>query len=368
MSSWIPGLTTAAIAVSAAAVLTLPLPALAQAQTQPQSQPPKTDTSRGLTIQYADGAVSTGPLRRSGGMWTPTFPRIAGASTSRDGIPLTTLDVKHVIDGAHVVVTVSLFYGGPGQHGVKVATVRLLPDTPVSVNELRAYGVEPITLSVVPIPASPAYAPEVVSVSSQLLARAEAVGANVSAYRVLVTNRSPLPLMWVQFKAYRGNRLSILGRPRGKRNQPLVLPNAEYSFEVTVSTAGVESADGSESWQPIDRIELTSLMWQDGVVEGDPASAAEQHAVDMRRASQIGALLALLRGARERSTASLREQIARGMSSDLETRRGRDALLEDLDTFARRGTAPDAADFKAWQARTIAEYEQWLSRIVPPNP
>ena len=48
--------------------------------------------------------------------------------------------------------------------------------------------------------------------------------------------------MWLQFKAYRANRLAILGRPRGKRNQPLIQPNAEYTFEITNSTAGQQAA------------------------------------------------------------------------------------------------------------------------------
>jgi hypothetical protein len=109
------------------------------------------DTSRGLSIQYADGRISTGPVRRTGGMWTSTFPTIAGADTSRNGVGLTTLDVKHVIEGPDVVATVSLYYGGPGQNGVTVATVRLSRDQPVAVIELRTYGVEPITLSLVPI-------------------------------------------------------------------------------------------------------------------------------------------------------------------------------------------------------------------------
>jgi hypothetical protein len=359
MTSPIPGLATAAFAAFIAVVPGLPVSARAQ------SQAVKTDTSRGLSIQYADGRVSTGPVRRTGGMWTPTFPTIAGADTSREGVPLTTLDVKHVIDGSEVVVTVSLFYGGPGQHGVKVATVRLSGDAPVPVNELRAFGVEPIVLSVVPIPATIAYAPEVVSVSGQLIVRSEPVGPNVSAYRVVVTNRSTAPLMWLQFKAYRGDHVAIVGRPRGKRNLPLVLPGGEYSFEVTTSTGGLESADRSETWRALDRIEVTSLMWQDGVVEGDPASAAEQHRLDVTRTVQLQALLALLRGARGQSIAALREQIARGMTSDLETRRGRDAMLETLDDFVSKQLAPDGPDFGAWLTRTIAEYEEWLARINP---
>src|SRR3954451_23565408 len=346
-----------AVSVGVALAILLPTSLLSQ------TPPPKTDTTRGLSIQYADGQTTTSPVRRSGGMWTSSFPRIPGADTVREGVPLTTLDVKHVVEGAEVVVTISLYYGGPGQHGVKVATVRLPQAAPVRVDELRAYGVEPITLSLVAIEPSTAYAPDVISVSPLLAARAEAVGANVSAYQVVVTNRSTQPLMWLQFKAYRANRLAILGRPRGKRNQPLIQPNTEYTFQVTTSTAGLEAADGSETWQPLDRIELTSMMWKDGVVEGNRADAADQHRLDLRRVSQLEALLAILRGSRGRSLSSVRAQVAQGMSSDLETRRGRDAILEDLDRFISAQTSSDAPEFRAWLNRTIPDYEEWLARI-----
>ncbi len=85
----------------------------------------RTDTSRALSITFADGRIVSSPVRRTGGMWTPEFPRIAGAETSRNGLPLTTLDVKHETDGDDVVLTVSLSYGGPGRHPITVGTVRL---------------------------------------------------------------------------------------------------------------------------------------------------------------------------------------------------------------------------------------------------
>jgi len=348
--------------LSIAAILCLPHAAVAQSQSL------KTDTTRGLTIQYADGEVSTRPVRRTGGMWTAAFPRIAGAETSRNGLPLSTLDIKHVVEGSAVLVTVALCYGGPGQNCVTVGTVRLADDQPVRVDGLRGYGVEPVTLSLVTLEPSTAYAPDVMSVSGQLTARAEALGANVSAYRVVVTNRSSQPLMWLQFKAYRANRLAILGRPRGKRNMPLIQPSADYTFEITNSTAGLQAADGSETWQPLDRIELTSMMWQDGMIEGDPASATEQRGVDMRRAAQLQSLISVLRAAPGRSLSSVRGEIEKGMTSDLETRRARDSILDDLDRFVQAQTASTAPEFRAWLSRTIPEYEQWLARIVKPAP
>jgi hypothetical protein len=329
-----------------------------------QPRPSRTDTSRAVSITYADGRSVTSPLRHGGGMWTGEFPRMPGVQTSRDGQLLSTLDVKHGIEGDDVVLTVSLSYGGPGRNAVTVARVRLSGEEAVQVTELRAYGVEPILVSLVPIPPSTAYAPTAVSASAQLFVRAEPVGSNTSAYRVLLANESLLPLMWLQYKAYRGDRLAIMGRPRGKRNLPLVLPGAEYSFDITTSTAALDSPDRPEPWQAIDRIEVTSVMWQDGTLEGDPQPAAEQRRFDQLRARQLVALREILRGGTPQSMASLREQIASGLTSDLEVRRARDSMLGDLDALVSAGKAPDSPEFRAWVARTLGECEQWLMRIA----
>jgi len=104
------------------------------------------------------------------------------------------------------------------------------------------------------------------------------------------------------------------------------------------------------------------------MLEGDPAYAAEQRRVDATRTAQLEVLLALLHGARGRSIVSLREQIARGMTSDLETRRARDSMLEELDAFVAKKTSPDAPEFGAWVTRAIGEYEEWLARIVKSKP
>jgi uncharacterized protein YfaS (alpha-2-macroglobulin family) len=108
----------------------------------------------------------------------------------------------------------------------------------------------------------------------------------------------------------------------------------------------------------VDRIEITSLMWQDGLVEGDPEPAAQQRGFDTNRAAQIRGLLTLLRRAREQSIASLRPQIARAMTFDVETQQVRDSLLADLDAFERTHRSRDAQDFETWLSRTIAEHEQ----------
>ena len=131
-----------------------------------RAQTATTDTSRGFSIRYADGRITTRPLRPRGGMMTAVFPRL-DMETARDGLALSGLDVSHVVEGDELVVTVSLLYRtGTNRATVQVASVRVAADRPVEVGELRRYGVEPITLSIVSIPATYAFAPRGVSVSA----------------------------------------------------------------------------------------------------------------------------------------------------------------------------------------------------------
>ena len=327
----------------------------------------QTDTSRGLSIRYADGRITTNPLRPRGGMMTAVFPRIKGMETAREGMSLNGLDVSHVVEGDEVVVTVSLLYrNGPDKDKVRVATLRLAAGRPVEVDELRRYGVEPIALSIASIPSTYAFEPLGISASAYVDVRATPVGPNAAAYRITITNRAPFPLMWFRFEAYRSQGSPISGRPRGKRDFPLVMPNDEYTFELLVGSVGQSSGDDPGAWQPLDRIEVTSLMWQDGIVEGDKETARQQYAFDRQRSEHIRALLKILRGSR-RSIAALREDISRTRPSDVELEQVRDGLIEQLDRFAGQHLSSDGLNFETWLRRTVSDQEQWLARIVFPT-
>lgn len=325
-----------------------------------------TDTSRGLSIRYADGRTITRPLRPRGGLSTAVFPRIDGVETSREGMSLNGLEVGHIVEGDEVVVTVSLLYrAGPNKNTVRVATVRVATGRPVEVNELRRYGVEPIVLSIASIPSTYAFAPRGISASAFVDIRATPVGPNSSAYRVTITNRAPVPLMWFRFEAYRSEGSPISGRPRDKRDFPLVMANHEYTFELPLGTAG-QSGDDAGAWQPLDRIEVTSVMWQDGVVEGDKETARQQYGFDRQRSNHIRALLKILRGTR--SITELRDDIARTQPPDVEMEQVRNGLIEQLDRFAvGHHSSSNGDEFETWLGRTVMEQEQWLARIVLPK-
>jgi hypothetical protein len=82
----------------------------------------------------------------------------------------------------------------------------------------------------------------------------------------------------------------------------------------------------------------------------------------------MAALLAQLPAAPGRPLASVRVDVARGMTSDLETRRARDSIVGDLDRFIQAQATSTLPEFRTWLAATIAEYEQWLARIARPAP
>jgi hypothetical protein len=341
-----------------AAILALSPSIGAQSPTTP-------DTSRGLTIRFADGRMHTKPLRPKGGIWTAVFPRVPGATPTHEGLPLSVIDIRHVVDGAHVVVTVSLSYGGANKNQVKVAAVRLSPGATVEVTELRNHGVEPITLSIVSIPSTAAEPVEVVSPSPMLDLRAEQNGPNASSYRVTLMNRSDLPLMWVHFEGYRGGK-RFSGGQGGDWNQPLVAPRSQHAFEIAIGPSGFIPGDSPEAWSAIDRLEITSLMWQDGRVEGARANAVSRSRSYERRAGELRTLIAILDDHSWESPATLRTRLATVTSSDAEIRFYLGILTADLDKLSESGRARDLP-FEQWLPSMAKFVRDWLNRIVLPK-
>jgi hypothetical protein len=331
------------------------------------AQTATTDTSRGLSIRYADGRTTTTPIRPKGAMMTAVFPRIDGVETARESMSLRGLEVSHIVEGGEVVVTVSLLYRrGPDDKAVSVATRRLVAGRPMEVDELRRYGVEPIVLSIASIPSTYAFAPRGISASADVDVRATPIGPNAAAYRVTITNRAPVPLMWFRFEAHRSEGPPASALPRGKRDFPLVMPNDEYTFELPMGRVSQSYGDDTRAWQPLDHIEVTSLMWQDGVVEGDKETARQKYAFDTQRSAHIRALLKILRGT-SRSITALRDDISRTRPPDVELKQARDGLIEQLDRFAGQHMSTNGLEFETWLGRTVMDQEQWLARIVFPK-
>ena len=295
-------------------------------------------------------------------MWTPYFPLLPDGQKGIE--PPAALDVVHVVDGSDVVLTISLRYGSRHERRVPVTKIRLTPDLPIAVNDLIAFGVAPVTFAIIPIPDTLTHEPTVVAASGSLDVRVEPIAPNIPAYRVIVTNDSQHALMAIQFEAFEGERRRFGGRKRGERNLPLAEAKGKYVFELPMDNVVKAGATSTEGWKVLDLVVVTSVIWADGVVEGDPGPAAQERAINDARAQQLARVLPLLTRARNATPAALRRQIA-GLSveSGAGMQQVKDALLADLNDFERT-TVGRPRSFDDWIIKTIQDYEQWKARIV----
>src|SRR5262249_36012992 len=151
----------------------------------------------------------------------------------------------------------------------------------------------------------------------------------------VLTNHSDVPLMWVALKGYRGGREVLTGRPRGKRSLPLVQAHGEYSTQIGTGTNSPTNPEAPDAWQPMERFGVTSLMGQDGPVEGDVAAADSERRFNEGIAADLRTLLAVLRGARDGSAAALKAQLPVGADFMPETKADKDDIVADVEALER---------------------------------
>src|SRR5439155_8077618 len=104
------------------------------------------------------------------------------------------------------------------QDRVEVATVRVEPSRPATIEALRAYGVEPITLAIVPLDLAVAVPLAVAEPSGQLEIRAEPAGAGVPLYHITIRNHAARDLRAIDYEIFGGDVRFATGRRKMERN------------------------------------------------------------------------------------------------------------------------------------------------------
>jgi hypothetical protein len=358
----------------------------------PPAQP---ETVTGLAVQYADGRRTVRPLTDHARLsWTPMFPRITGADTSRDGLPLFALQFEEAPERDGLAVTIALLYGRPDERRIAVDTVHLTGAAPVRVDALEPFGVRPVVLSLVPLPPANLHLPSVVSASSSLEITIDTVTDPAPAYHATIVNRSSRDVMMLAFTAYRGNQRSLTGRPRGQQHTALIPAGGSYVLKMGASAVPGRGA-AAGGWVPLDRVDITSVLWSDGIVEGDAAPAADERALDAGTALQLDRIGAVLRAASANPAtndpATLRAaiasltlavtadeakaaadaipgpaglpipQVTSTMAAGMRNARG--SVLNAIDELTQSGAVPPPAGYAEWLQRLTATYASWLVRL-----
>ena len=325
-----------------------------------QTPPPPTDDVPAWTATYADGRTIMTPVRSSWWSWTPVFPRVPGTDTARNGKPLMALAYSYVVDGRSLVFQIFLLYGSYSRDaGVLVETVRLTPDMAVRINRLREFNVEPVVLSLVRTRRASLQQPAVISASGQLEVRVEPSQDDQPLYRFTVINRGRQAIRVIQIKAYDGGREVMSGRQRGTRDLPWLAPGTTHTFNYSVG--GKTGPDGSPMWNSWDRVEIPSVVWDDGLVEGDRSLVTSEQSGNVEKMAQIPRILEILKNFRG-DDASLQA----ALDSLPQTAGGEVVKTELLKQWNGYRSEFDRNNFRSlqgWLETTARIFREWLERL-----
>jgi len=250
-------------------VLVISLAVLAPSVASSQATPDETPAIV-LVKTYADGRstheIVTDQPRSS---WTPLFPRIPSWTPPPGTLPINAVRVVHVLTTDRVRVDVSVLRGSPHQKEDAVETLYVTRDEPVRSERLRAFGVEPVTFSLVPVKPTVLIPPQVVNKTAGLdVAHIEPVMSARPGYRVSIRNLTTKPAVMFFLKAYMDSRFAWSKRQDQQDGSAVIEPGDTLVFAAPGSSGSTASDAG---WAPssIDTIELTAVLWDDGTFEGD---------------------------------------------------------------------------------------------------
>lgn len=207
----------------AVVVAALSLPVRAELLSQP---PPTADVVVPATVAlvetWPDGHTNyelTSPRRTL--MWTPRFPRVEGFTVPEGGTPVFAVQFARVLVGRDIKVDVSVLLGSAQPPGVPVASVLISPGSAVVVDELRRFGVQPVTLSMAEVAPMTPYLPTVVSVSAEIeVANVELLTSPYPGYRITIRNLGSKGVSNVHLQSYYGDTKALSALKRADNCWP----------------------------------------------------------------------------------------------------------------------------------------------------
>ena len=361
------------------------------ARAQPIPQPPlttgaATPATVALVETWPDGRVNyelSSPRRAS--MWTPMFPRVEGYELPEGAKPVYAVQISRVLAGRDIKVDVSVLLGSAQPPGVPVASVVISPGSRVVVEELRKFGVQPVTLSMATVAPMTPYLPTVVSVSPEIeIANVELLSAPYPGYRITLRNLGAKAVSNVHVQSYRGAEKALSALKRTDDGRPMMQPGASYTFDMNLTSGGQNGFTTPGTWTPraIDVIEFESVRWDDGTHTGQPPFPQIEESIERDSGQRLqlrrivdelrgtlagpGAGLELLAAARTRIDALADAEPDQLDAAKLAMRRTKAVIRADIARFERDHSTDPASDVSEWLASLLKRYEEWLGRLSPP--
>ena len=234
--------------------------------------------------QGAGGLIGAGQL--------PSARRLSGP-------PVDTVQLVFAREGSGARVTVYAHRGsGESRESLKVAECFVSERQEYTVTQLAAYGVEPLTLSVVGRVEVELVPPRVDSRLQGVEVSEIKIHAEAPSFELVLRNVSDKEIRAIEIEEYRG-MMSKGPPPMYDWKQTLpVKPKKTFSVTLEFGWNGKETPEG-HAVEPPDRVQLKSVLFTDGSYEGDSRFAARAEAFREGRKIQLKRLLELLRGLEE---------------------------------------------------------------------
>ncbi|HEY0431379.1 MAG TPA: hypothetical protein VGC61_06160 [Pyrinomonadaceae bacterium] len=363
-----------------------------------QSSPaPAHETGLALEIVYLKGkppAYQPIHPKANPGAWYGMFGRIAGWQLPKGALPINAVRLAPIPKDGAVSVKVSVLRGEFLDTEETVATYNALENEVLTLEELKAFGVEPFVIKVIRTSTSSESPTTLNKTKSVAIVGVEPIVATMPVYKLTVQNLSDKNISALGVNIMSEGRLRRTGFRLGDYGEPLIKAGESFKLSIALAMNAETTAGGYEpSAARGQQITIESLIFEDGSYEGEIKPARQFLAFGVGEKIELKRILPLLEAALSDAAASpdsLRSQInslsfemdeaevARlaaafpswekkklRMTVDASVHNVRKDLLDDLGQLQKPDT--NAAVFNAWLVRKQKAYSSWLTHVDAVN-
>jgi len=334
------------------------------------------------------------------GTWFGRFGQVPGWKQPSDALPVTAINVKSELAEDGVRVWVSVFLGELHQQENQISSYVMHEGEKVTVQELAQVGVEPFQIKLVRVNPSIAEMPRFSSQAKSI--EVVVMQPNISTlptYQVVVRNVSAKNVVALGVNVILEGRPRIMGLPRGKEGEPIIVPAGTYEFTAKLATQATPTPDGyTPTILPNQIIEISSVIFDDGSFEGNPEQAIHYAIFQKGSKMQLARVVDLFdrslgatNTAASTTLASLKNQVAAlsfesdaasiqeihskfpDLSTQLERdlkpgieismKQLRDGVVDDITEFQLGHRQVDQNTLHDWLTTSKQRYTAWLARL-----
>ncbi len=333
-----------------------------------------------------------------GGSWFGRFRQLPGWQVPAGALPVTAVDIKTLLTGNDVRVSISVFMGRLHEQEKSVAVYSLREGEKLRVRELAQFGVEPFELALVRVAPANAELPQFVSKAPSIeLVTIQANLSTLPSHRLVLRNVSGKNVRAIMVRTVQNRNIKTSGMRQGKEGNPLIPAGSIAEITERAITRATASPGGYKPVTPENQtIEISTAIFEDGSYEGEADTAARYRSFLKGQKAQLIRVAALFQKASENSESgprnlldSLRNDVAQlktdadpadvqellnefpAFPKKVELKEAiesemfylRKDVLDDISRFQVQHPTFDSNFLQAWLAASKQRYADWLSRL-----